>query len=135
MSVAIAGIESVRKRAGTTYWHSDQWFDRLADYSRQYEQGITTNVCGHFRTFESQTPNRQNIQTLRDFIVSVSDHIMPAELKAALLAHLDAILALKFKRECRHQFSQSLRAVRNMQDVSAASCFQNSFCQAANCGL
>jgi hypothetical protein len=139
VNIAVAQINNLRKIEGTSYWHSDQWFDKLADYSNAYDCGAICNVCGTFRQWKDDVPNRRNVQKWRDFIAKLAipkrgdEGQIPADLKVALLDHLDALLAMKLKSEFRFQFSRT-RGWKYMRDISAASCFLNSFSQACNYG-
>jgi hypothetical protein len=125
MSVAHYQLDLLRKTPGTSIWHGSQWFDNLADFAAQPH---AANICAALRDFPNYVPNRKNTETLRAYIASC---VMPEDLQAALLAHLDAILGLQFKDEYKNHFSRS-SGWRFMRDISAASCFMSSFAQAVN---
>jgi hypothetical protein len=138
MNVAVQQIHRLQKTEGTSYWHEIQWFDKLSDYSNEYDCGNTTNVCGQFRSWVNQTPDRTHVIKWRDFICTLdagNQGIIPADLKVALLGHLNAILDHRspLLDEFRRMFSRT-QDWKVMRDISAASCFLNSFSQACNYG-
>ena len=124
MSVATAQIEMLRKVEGTAYWHVDQWFDSAADYAELYD---AKNAVAEMRELVELTPNRSNLERLR---LLIDNKMENGVLKSALLLHIDAILLRKISGF--GAFFSRTNQWRSMIDISATSCFFNSFGQALN---